>query len=104
MAFQLTALYNHPEDRAAFDRHYDQTHAVLAAKLPGLRTFTVSRPGATADGTASPYHLIATLVFADEDAFNTAMGGAAGQAAVADLSTFAGAGVTMLSGPTEVRV
>lgn len=104
MAFQLTALYNHPGDRAAFDRHYDETHAALAAKLPGLQTFTVSRPGVGADGTVSPYHLIATLVFADEDTFNAAMGGAEGQAAVADLATFAGAGVTMLSGPTDVRV
>lgn len=34
MAFQLTALYNHPTDVEGFDRHYDGTHAVLAASCP----------------------------------------------------------------------
>ncbi len=43
--FQLNALYNPPEDPAAFDKHYDEVHAGLATKLPGLQRMTVSRPG-----------------------------------------------------------
>lgn len=104
MAFQLTALYNHPEDSAAFDQHYDGTHAPLAATLPGLASFSVSRPGPGPDGSAPAYHLIAVLTFTDEAAFNAGMGGAEGKAAVADLANFAGAGVTMLTGPSDAVV
>jgi uncharacterized protein (TIGR02118 family) len=99
--FQLTALYNHPEDPAAFDKHYDGTHAPLAKKLPGLQRFTVQRPGPDQDGNKPQYHLVATLEFADEAAFGAAMSGPEGEAAVADLANFAGAGMTMLTGQSN---
>ena len=98
--YQLTALYNQPEDPAAFDKHYDGVHAPLALKLPGLQRFTISRPAADAEGNKPLFHLIAVLEFEDEAAFGAGMGGAEGQAAVADLENFAGAGVTLLTGPT----
>jgi uncharacterized protein (TIGR02118 family) len=97
--YQLIALYNHPEDAAAFDKYYDEIHAPLANKVPGLQRFTVSRPGPDADGNPPAYHLAAVLDFADEAAFGAGMGGPEGQAAVADLPNFAGAGVTLLTGP-----
>ncbi|MDN5914174.1 MAG: EthD family reductase [Pseudonocardia sp.] len=100
--YQLTALYNHPEDPAAFDKHYDNVHAPLAKKLPGLQRFTVNRPAPGPDGATPPYHLVAVLEFADEASFGAGMGGPEGQAAVADLENFAGAGVTMLSGESNV--
>ena len=100
--FQLTALYNQPEDAAAFDKHYDQVHAPLAKKLPGLQRFSVSRPGPDQEGKQPTYHLIAVLEFADEAAFGAGMGGPEGQAAVADLDNFAGAGVTLLTGESNV--
>lgn len=99
--FQLTVLYNHPEDPAAFDKHYDNVHAPLGSKLPGLQRFTVSRPGPDADGNKPQYHLVAVLEFADEAAFGAAMSGPEGQAAVADLENFAGAGMTMLAGESH---
>lgn len=97
--FQLTALYNHPEDPASFDKHYDEVHAPLANSVPGLQRYSVSRPAAGPDGSAPPYYLVAVLEFEDETAFAAGMGGAEGQSAVADLPNFAGAGVTMLTGP-----
>lgn len=100
MAFQLTVLYNHPEDPEAFDAHYDNVHIPLAAKLPGLRSYTVSRPVALG-GERPPYHLIAVLTFDDEAAFNAAMASEAGQQGVADLANFAQAGVTTLAGPAD---
>lgn len=100
--FQLTALYNHPEDPAAFDKHYDNVHAPLAKKLPGLQRFSVNRPAPGPDGAKPAYHLVAVLEFADEASFGAGMGGPEGQAAVADLENFAGAGVTMLSGESNV--
>ena len=97
MAYQLLALYHHPEDTAAFDKHYDEVHAPLAARLPGLRSYTAARPG----GKQPAYYLAAVLTFDDEAAFNAAMGSDVGQEAVADLANFAGAGVTMLTGPAQ---
>lgn len=96
--YQLTALYNHPEDPAAFDKHYTDVHAVIAKKIPGLVRYTVSHPGPDAEGNKPPYYLVAVLDFTDEAAFGAGMGGEHGQAAVADLPNFAGAGVTLLTG------
>lgn len=101
MPYQLTVLYNPPEDPAAFDKHYDEVHAPIAAKLPGLRQFTVSRPKPGADGAAPQFHLVAVLVWDSESDFGAAMGGPEGKAAVDDLRNFAGAGLTMLTGPVE---
>jgi uncharacterized protein (TIGR02118 family) len=44
------ALWGTPPDQAAFEACYDETHAPLAAKLPGIRervdgTAEVSRAG-----------------------------------------------------------
>lgn len=102
--FQLIALYNHPADVAAFDSHYDDVHAPLAATIPLLRRLSVTRLGPGLDGSAAPWHLVATLEFDDRAAFETGMGSPEGQAAVADLANFAGAGVTMLTGPDARQV
>lgn len=99
--YQLTALYNHPADAAAFDKHYDGVHAPLANTLPGLLRYTVSRPATGADGARPDYHLVAVLEFEDEAAFGAGMGSEQGRAAVADLENFAGAGVTMLTGESH---
>lgn len=100
MAIQLTVLYNHPEDPEKFDAHYDNVHAPLAARLPGLRSYTVSRPAAVGDQKPA-YHLIATLTFDDEAALGAAMASEAGQEGTADLANFAQAGVTTLIGPVN---
>ena len=99
--FQLTALYNQPEDPEAFDKHYDTVHAPLAKKFPGLQRYTISHPGPDQDGNPPAYFLIAVLEFADEAAFGAALGGPEGQAALADLPNFAGAGVTIVSGESH---
>ncbi|MEV0614345.1 EthD family reductase [Nonomuraea sp. NPDC050404] len=98
MAFQLIVLYNHPESASAFDKHYDETHSQLAARMPGVRAYTTMRPAATG-GDRPAYHLVAVLTFDDEKSFNTAAASEEGKAAVADLANFAGAGVTLLTGP-----
>ena len=102
MTHTLLALYNQPEDAAAFDRHYESTHSKLGLAFPGLRAFTGTHPGPDADGKPSTYYFIAALTFDDEDALNSALSGPEGEAAVADLANFASAGVTLLSGPTVV--
>ena len=65
-----------------------------------MRSFTGTHPGPDADGAPAPYYFIVALAFDDEAAHDAALGGREGQAAVADLENFAGAGVTIVSGPT----
>lgn len=99
MAHQLLALYNQPADPAAFDAHYEQTHAGLGLAFPGLVSFATTHPGNDQNGAPGPYYLVAQLTFADEDAMNAALSGPEGAAAVEDLGNFAQAGVTLVSGP-----
>jgi uncharacterized protein (TIGR02118 family) len=103
VAYQLIVLYNQPESVSAFDKHYDETHSRLAARMPGLRAYTTQRPAAVG-GRPPAYHLVAVLTFDDEQAFNAAAASEEGKAAVADLANFAGAGVTMLTGPAAAVV
>jgi uncharacterized protein (TIGR02118 family) len=99
--FQLTALYSHPEDPAAFDKHYREVHAPLAGKFQGLKSFTMNWPAPGPDGARPTYHLIATLLWDTAEECQAALAGPEGQAAVADLANFAGAGVDILTGPAE---
>ncbi|MGD9529072.1 EthD family reductase [Pseudonocardia sp.] len=101
---QLIALYNHPEDAAAFDRHYLGTHGPLATKLPGLQRFTTMHPGPDPEGNPPAYYFIAVLDFADGAAVQSAVASPEGEAAIADLANFAQAGVTILTGAGEVVV
>jgi len=90
---KVIAMYGNPEDRAAFDRYYFEQHVPIAKKVPGLRSYEVTRGDiATLDG-ASPYYLIATLTFDSMSAIRTALTSAEGQATAADLANFATGGV-----------
>jgi uncharacterized protein (TIGR02118 family) len=92
---KLVVLYGPPEDTAAFDTHYAQTHAPLAEKVPGLRRFEHGPVLAAADGGTPPYHYMAELYFDDADALAAGLGSPEGQAAGEDVGTFATGGVTM---------
>jgi uncharacterized protein (TIGR02118 family) len=60
---QLTVLYGQPQDPAAFDRYYHETHVSLAKRLPGLKGYTVNKPTSLDPQERSPYYLIADLYF-----------------------------------------
>ena len=93
---QLIALYQKPQDAAAFDRYYYSTHVPLAKTVPGLRSYTVSE-GVVASGAGpSNVHLVAILEFDSMGAIQQALGSAEGQAIAADLGNFAQAGVELL--------
>jgi uncharacterized protein (TIGR02118 family) len=104
MAHQMTVLYHHPDDVAAFDAHYESTHAPLAATIPGLRSYDVLRPVPNPGEDKPVFHLLASLTFDDEVAFGAAMTSDQGRAAVADLANFASGGVTIASGPVTTVV
>lgn len=90
----LTVLYNHPDDPAAFDKHYREVHAPLVDPIPGVRSFTY-RHVASMDDNPPPYYLIAEVGFDSLEDLQSGMGSEAGQAAVADLPNFAGSGTTI---------
>ena len=98
---RLLVLYKQPADTSAFDRHYSETHIPIAKKLPGLRSYIVSS-GKTdlVAGDQAPY-LIAELEFDSKADLQAAMSSAEGQATVADLASFAQAGVTVLAFDTH---
>ncbi len=104
MTYQLTVVYGNPTDTAAFDAHYESTHAPLAAKIPGLQSYVSHKADPGPGGSAADHYLVAVLTFADRDAFLSGFGGPEGQAAAADVPTFATGGASMLSGEVTTYV
>ncbi len=92
----LVALYQHPADAAAFNRHYFDHHVPLAKTIPGLRSYQVNDGPVASAGGESPYHLVALLGFDSMAAIQQALGSPEGQATAADLGNFAQAGVELL--------
>jgi uncharacterized protein (TIGR02118 family) len=86
-------MYKTPKDTAAFDKHYSDKHVALAKKIPGVRKYEVSRGAVATPAGPSGYHLVAVLQFDDMAAIQKAFASAEGQAAVADVGTFATGGV-----------
>jgi uncharacterized protein (TIGR02118 family) len=89
---RLMVLYKTPKDAAAFDRYYFDKHVPLAKKMPGLRKCEVSTGPVMTPAGPSPVHLIATLHFDDLVAIQKAFASPEGQAAAADVATFATGG------------
>ena len=96
MAAKLVVLYGSPQDPAAFDAHYTQTHAPLAQEIPGLQRFDHGHVLGSADGSEPPYYYMAELYFDDPDALTSGFASAEGQAAGADVATFATGGATLM--------
>ncbi len=92
---KLVVFYKIPADQKAFEAYYYGTHAPLAAKLPGLRSYVVSStPIATPDGKPSTtYSFFAELTFDSLAALGDALKSAQGGIVVGDLKNFAQAGV-----------
>jgi len=90
---RLVVMYKTPKDTAAFDKHYFDKHVALAKKIPGVRHYEVSRGAVATPGGPSGYHLVAVLRFDDMAAIQRGVSSPEGQAAVADVGTFATGGV-----------
>jgi uncharacterized protein (TIGR02118 family) len=93
---KLLVMYKTPSDTAAFDAYYVDTHAPLAKKLPGLRSYDVSRGPVATPAGASGFHLVAILAFDSLGTLQAALASPEGQAAVGDLANFATGGVDVL--------
>jgi len=97
----LLVLYKTPKDTAAFDKYYFEKHIPIAKKIPGLRKYRVTKGPVMTPGGPSAFHLIADLQFDDMAAIQAAFASPEGQAAAADVATFATGGVDMLMSDTR---
>lgn len=93
---KLVVCYGTPDDTADFDRHYVDTHVGLVHKIPDLKRFEHGKVLGTPDGAAAPYYYMAELSFDSPEALQAAMGSAEGEAAGADVATFASGGATLM--------
>lgn len=93
---KLVVAYGAPEDPAAFDEHYASTHVPLVEKIPSLRRFEAGKVLGTPDGSPAPFYHLAELWFDSVEDLQSAMGSPEGQAAGADVATFASGGATLM--------
>lgn len=98
--YKLVALFTKPEDVEAFDKHYNEIHAPLMRKVPGLIDLKVCK-NIRAFTPDAPYYLIADMIFADKDSFKIAMQSDENKAVGKDVMGFAGKFVTMVHGEFE---
>jgi uncharacterized protein (TIGR02118 family) len=85
-----------PKEPAAFDAYYFGTHVPIAKKIPGLRKYEVSQGPVGTPAGPSGIHLVAILHFDDMAAIQRAFASPEGQAAAADVQTFATGGADMI--------
>lgn len=84
---KMIALYTHPEDKAAFDKHYNEVHIPLVNQLPNLLKVEIAR---VVDGlpNGSPYYLIAEMYWESREIMDASMSGPEGRAVGKDARGF----------------
>jgi uncharacterized protein (TIGR02118 family) len=95
MVHRLVVSYGQPEDPAAFDAYYRDTHAPLALAQPGLVRFTFGHARSLDPSVEAPY-LVAELDFDSEEAMGESMASAEGRAAGKDIANFATGGASFV--------
>jgi uncharacterized protein (TIGR02118 family) len=93
---RLVVMYKTPKQAGVFDKYYFETHVPIAKRILGLRKYEVSHGPVVTPAGPSGVHLIATLHFDNLAAIQAAFASAEGQAAAADVQTFATGGADML--------
>jgi uncharacterized protein (TIGR02118 family) len=94
VAVRLVALYQQPDDPAAFDAHYREVHAPIIHRYPGLRDLRTVRVEPIGP-RSTPYYLMAEMSFDSRADLDLALTSDAGVESARDLRSFAGAGVTL---------
>jgi uncharacterized protein (TIGR02118 family) len=95
MVHRLVVSYGQPEDPAAFDTYYRETHAPLAMAQPGLVRLTYGHAQSLDPRQPGPY-LVAELDFDSEEAMGASMASPEGRAAGKDIANFATGGVSFV--------
>jgi uncharacterized protein (TIGR02118 family) len=100
VAVRLIALYAAPENPAAFEAYYRDTHVPIVRRYPGLRDLRLTRTDGVG-GRAPAFYLIAEMAFDSRADLDAAMASEAGVESGRDLRNFASAGVTVLVADDE---
>ena len=95
MVHRLVVTYGQPQDPAAFDAYYRDTHTPLALKQPGVLRLTVGHPRSLDPSQPAPY-LVAELDFESQQAMNETLASPEGRAAAKDFANFVTGGVTFM--------
>ena len=88
MPVKITITFGPPQDPAAFERHYVDTHAPLVQALPGLRAYEYGRALTNFDGSEPEHFWVVSLTFDDEQAMHDAFASPAGQKTTEDMPNF----------------
>jgi len=104
--YKLFAIWTNPrpEDVEAFERHYEEVHAPLAAAIPGLRKLVLTRTADSLGEDLSPFHRIAELWFDDEAALLAGEASPEGQAAIEDAAAMQERFAVTLTSPAGTSV
>ena len=97
---KLVALYKKPADVDAFEKHYNEIHAPLAKKMPGLQKLEVSHIIGAPAGEPK-FYMMAELYFENKAAMFAALSSDEGQAAANDVMGFAGDIIHMMFAKIE---
>lgn len=97
----ILVLYGTPDDPAEFDRYYREQHMPIAARIPGLRSMTISQGPVQALAGTAPY-LTAILEFESLEDAQVALASPEGGETANDLQNFATGGATILLYETEM--
>ena len=57
--YKLFAVWTHPDDVEEFEKYYAETHAPLAAAIPGLQRLVLTRTSDFLGDGPAPFHRIA---------------------------------------------
>ncbi len=69
---KVIAVYKMPENKEAFDSHYQEVHAPITLKIPGMSEFRTNKIFGGPTGKSHLY-LIAEMCFTDKDSWKNAM-------------------------------
>lgn len=86
--FKLIAIYKIPNDKNAFENHYQEVHTPLTMKVPLMKEFRLNKIFGGPTG-ASDLHIIAEMCFATKEDWKTAMKTPEAAASGKDLMSFA---------------
>src|SRR5581483_7664924 len=75
-------------DREAFARYWHEVHAPIAAKIPGLRKYTINPARAGGSGAPPLFDGVAELYFDSAEASEAGFASPQGQAAFSDAANF----------------
>ncbi|MFB5195362.1 EthD family reductase [Neobacillus sp. KR4-4] len=95
---KMIALYKHPENKEAFDKHYFNVHGPITEKIPGLRKMDVTKITGSPMGGEGEYYLMCEMYYDDYEALKQGMRSVEGKASGKDLMGFAGELVTLMIG------